>query len=133
MNDDDRVLDAARAIRTYLPSLLDPEEAADVDRALAELLAEPATSRDLNERVLAQLDKHDVTAEWAGVFVEHGFPPDLVKLLERGYGPPAGSGDPVIVKYGCPHGDYVWYRHAVGQALHICPSHGVVVERLTPA
>jgi hypothetical protein len=39
--------------------------------------------------------------------------------------PPAYSG-----KFGCPNGDYVWYRPTSGTPVPACPTHGVALNRL---
>ena len=119
------LLDAARAIRPYLPSLLDESAAAEVDSSLAALLASGGTE----DAVLAELEGHEATAEWTAAFLEHGAPPELAVVRERDFTELAGHGEPVRApKYICPEGDFVWYRHAVGQQPPRCPTHGKVVE-----
>jgi len=117
--------DAARAIRPYLPSLLEEGAAAEVDATLAALLTTDGSEDD----VLAELESNDATAEWTAAFLEHGVPPELALVYERGVEELPGYGEPVRTpKYACPEGDYVWYRHAVGQQPPRCPTHGEVVE-----
>ena len=128
----ERILEAARAIRSYLPTLLDASSAAQTDAALAALIADPGDTGDVEERILGEFERHDATAEWAAAFLEHGLPLELVRHGERGFYELAGHGEPVRTpKFACPDGDYVWYRHAVGQSPPVCPTHHKVVEPVT--
>lgn len=127
MSEPSHILEAARAIRPYLPTLLDAEPAAQIDGALAALLA--AGGHDAEDRILVELDRHNATRDWAAGYIELGLPPDLAQYAERSFSEAPGYGDPVrIPKFDCPHGDYAWYRHDVGEEPPRCPTHGVVVE-----
>ena len=121
------IREAARTLRSYLPRLLDADAAAQLDAALAQLLAADAS----DERIVAELERYEATADWAADFVEHGVPPELAQIAERSYSEPPGHGEQVsLPKFACPQGDFVWYRHAVGEAPPTCPTHGVTVERV---
>jgi hypothetical protein len=130
MVDQPDIREAACAIRFYLPELLDEDAAADLDGALARLLDEGAGE----ERLVDELERRDETAEWAAAFLEHGIPPEFAVVDERAYAEAPGYGEPVgLTKFACPSGDFVWYRHSVGQQPPTCPTHGVVVERVGTA
>ena len=127
MDDEPDIREAARTIRRYLPSLLDADAAAQADSAFARLLAEDAPE----ERIVAEFERYEATAEWAAGFVEHGVPPEFARIAERSYSEAPGHGERVrLPKFACPHGDFVWYRHAVGETPPTCPTHGLVVERV---
>jgi hypothetical protein len=128
VSDGEILVEAACAIRPYLPALL-AEEAVGFEAELAALLAEEGEPAGLEDKIVALLDSRVATREWAAGFLEHGLPPDLVQLAERGFGELPGYGEPVRAdKYRCPFADYVWYRHAVGEAPPECPTHGVPLE-----
>ena len=128
MSDQKDIYEAGRTIRAYLPDLLDsPADAGQVDAALASLLSEE--DGDIEDQILEQLEQYDATAEWTAAFLEYGIPPELASLGERGYAEAPGHGEAVRTpKYACPEGDFVWYRHAVGQSPPRCPTHGKLVE-----
>ena len=127
MDDEPDIREAARALRAYLPSLLDADAASQLDGALARLLAEDASE----ERIVAELERYEATTEWVSSFIEHGAPPELARIAERNYSEAPGYGEPVsLPRFACPHGDFVWYRHAVGETPPTCPTHGGVVERV---
>jgi hypothetical protein len=125
MSDDDRILEAARAVRAYLPELI-PTEHAELDRQLAAILLDADRDPTAVERFLVLLEEHRELAEWTSGFVERGYPEDLAEVIERGYGEPPGEGiDLPGTKFTCPEGDYVWYRRMVNQPVPGCPTHGV--------
>jgi hypothetical protein len=128
--DDEGVLEAARAIRPYLPDLVGPV-ADQLDRRIAELLAAAAQGENVAAAVRSLL----VSQEATGGFVVEVLadapsyrPPYLQPgyLRSRGLQPLAGDVGPVlhVGKFACPHGDYVWYRPAVSIPIPPCPSHG---------
>src|SRR4051794_25510757 len=120
------IVDAACAIRGYLPELLGSAAAAELDAALATLLSADHPDED---GLLEQFDRYDTTRDWAAAFFQFHAPPELVQLGERGFSEAPGYGDDVHVpKFVCPHGDFAWYRHAVGETLPRCPTHGTDVE-----
>jgi hypothetical protein len=130
MDEQSEIREAARTIRSYLSELLDADAATETDRALAKLLASSAA----DERILVELERHDATAEWAAAFVEHGVPPEFAPVIERTYSEVPGHGEAVgLPKFVCPKGDFVWYRHAVGETPPLCPTHGQVVVRVLGA
>ena len=60
-------------------------------------------------------------------------PPDVQPnyARRRSFEPLAGDVAPVLHagKFCCPHGDYVWYRPAVGTPIPACPTHGPGLAR----
>ena len=122
-------LDAARAIRSYLPELLgDPGTAATIDARLAELLQAAHDGRPVTDAVTDVLAERSATRNWAARFLERGCPPDVV-------GPERGvpGGPPVSVlpapRFVCPSGDFAWWQRAAGIEPPSCPSHGQPLVR----
>ena len=126
---DERVLEVARAIRPYLTELLGPN-AEQVDGELAALLARSRGDDDdeVEGLILDCLMRNRATHDWAARFLmERG--PDQAAGAERGYSPLAGQGEPVRApRFVCPKGDYVWYRHSVGQDPPTCPTHRLALQ-----
>ena len=132
MDDDDAVIEAARAIRPYLGRLADsPTAAAELDRHLADALNDqsdrPATARRL--RILLE-DQEDTAWFLAEVLADapHYRPPYDQPRYRRHTGIPAPAGDPGPIdaaRYTCPHGDYVWYRPEVGTPIPACATHQI--------
>jgi hypothetical protein len=138
--DDPGVVEAARAIRPYVNRLLaDPDEAAELDKALSELLNNgrrdtPETAQQLRHL----LTMHEDT-EWFMDEVLADTPllrppfhqqrpvhrqPDDMPLLDGDLGPIEAD------RYSCPDGDYVnWYRSDVGTPVPRCPTHDVKLLR----
>ena len=124
--DDDYILEMARTIRPFLSELLQPADAEVVDGDLARLLADAKGGQEVAEQILTRLADHSTTHNWGAKFLARGYPPDLEGLIEKGVPAPLGYGDPVrAAKYICPSGDYVFYRHAVGQSVPRCRTHDV--------
>lgn len=131
MTDDEQILEAARAIRPYLHELLGSEDGAEEDRELAGILVAPES--EAATRIISRLERHEATADWAAAFLEHGVPPDVARVSERGFEEAPGHGEVVRARrYSCPEGDFSWYRHAVGELPPTCPTHDCVVEPTEP-
>jgi hypothetical protein len=128
MEQDRTILEAARAIRPYLPGLLVTKTDAErLDRDLAELLARSRRGEDVEGLVEASLRQRRATFNWTAGFLEMGRPPRMAAVdAERSeYAELPGAGDPTRAdRFVCPEGDYVWYRRAVGQVAPACPTHG---------
>jgi hypothetical protein len=131
--DEEGALEAARAIRPYLPRLVGP--AADtLDRRIAELL-NAARTEQVVAAVCSLLNDNETTRDFLAEILSdapHYRPPSLQpgNLAGRssggsGYKPLAGDFGSVlhVGKYVCPQGDYVWYRPAVGAPIPVCPTH----------
>ncbi|WP_131786765.1 hypothetical protein [Protofrankia symbiont of Coriaria ruscifolia] len=145
--DDDGVLEAARAIRPYLPRLLgDPGAVEKLDQALAETLtgttAAGTTTGQTATAVRALLDAHANTAWFLTAVLAdapaYRPPYQQPRYLHRqtggasyrGMTAPAGDPGPVAAdRYACPHGDYVWYRPDIGTPIAACPTHHVPLVR----
>lgn len=117
------LLDCARSIRPFLADLLGAD-ADNVDRALADLLAQARTGQQVEKQIEDLLDSHESTRTW------------MVRYLERRkaglrfgvYEQVPGDGDPSPVEallYTCPEDDYLWPRRASGQKIPRCPTHNV--------
>jgi hypothetical protein len=128
MSEDSRIIDAARAVRPHLSELLGPDRAAAVDADLAHLLNASPPLGDIERLILEALARHPATHGWAATFLEHGTPPDLSRVAEKGYQAPPGTGSTTTIpRFACPQGDYVWYRRSVGEPIPACPSHRVAL------
>ncbi len=134
---DEGVLQAARVIRSYLPILVGPA-ATDVDRQVAELL-DASEDKNSTAGLRSLLARDEATAAFlAEVLADapHFRPPDMQPQYlipkTRGLKWEALPGDPGPIVhagvYVCPHGDYTWYRPAVGVPVPLCPSHGALVK-----
>jgi hypothetical protein len=122
---DDIALEAAKAVRPYLPELMAAQQAVAADRALAAALAAPPEQgAAVAEAVLLRPELE----AWTLAFATHGVPEDLVEAdLLRGFRELPGAALPVRApRYRCPDGDdYVWYRRSAGTAIPLCPTHSV--------
>lgn len=133
MDDDDAVIEAARAIRPYLDRLADsPATAAELDRHLADALNDQSDQQVTAARLRVLLEDQEDTAWFmAAVLADtpHYRPPyQQPRYLLRQTGIPAPAGDPGPVdaaRYTCPHRDYVWYRPDVGTPVPACPTHHI--------
>ena len=125
---DEGVLEAARAIRWYLPELVGPA-AEEVDRQLAEALAATAGGEDAKRRVRVVLDGHEGTRAFLSAVLDDApeyRPPQVRSGSSRGagYSPLPGPPGPIDAdKFCCPCGDYVWYRQEVGVPVPACKTH----------
>ncbi|GAA3796991.1 hypothetical protein GCM10023083_35390 [Streptomyces phyllanthi] len=130
------ILDAARAIRPYLPNLLafSPGSAARLDDELAQLL-EKSAEPDTADRLRRVLESNPVTEVWVSQFLEFDVPPDFIAPGTRGSATSGPAGDGEIVRPGpkfvCPvGGDVVWWRRHVGQDIPRCTTHGVTLVKV---
>ncbi len=135
------VIEAARAIRPYLPCLLGPSAAAGLDRRLTEELIGlsdgPVTTAATVGRLRALLEAQEDTAWFLAEVLrdtpEHRPPYHQPRYTRRHTGDtasPAGDPGPVgAARYACPHGDYVWYRPDVATPVPACPTHQAQLAR----
>ena len=134
---DEGVLEAARAVRPYLPDLVGPE-AERLDDRVAELLSDFNGREEVIAALRLVLDSHEGTSsflDWVLADAPHYRPPSVQPDYLRdseSFSPLAGAVTPILHsgKYRCPKGDYVWYRPAVGAAVPACPTHGSALRRL---
>jgi hypothetical protein len=127
MANDESILDAARAIRPFLQELV-PLEAAELDKHLADLLAQAVQGEKVTNKIVKGLSNRDSTREWVAQFLKEGAPP-----VSRASGslPPPGDPKPVLApKYVCPQGDYTWYQMSAGSIIPSCPTHHVSLVRV---
>jgi hypothetical protein len=126
------IIDAAKAIRLYLPDLV-VDSADGLDSRLAELLG-AAVPPDLEQSIRELLSSQPETREWTAAFLELGEPPEVHAYPERGVLPeslPGSLGDvrPVRAKrFECPHRDMTFYRRYAGQSLPLCKTHHIAME-----
>jgi hypothetical protein len=132
---DERVIDLARTVRSYLDDLLgnDPGAAARaerLDQEFASLLAAARAGQDVEDAILGRVKQPPALQTWAASFLNHGRPPDLADRGEALLAPLAGEGEALLSssKFACPvEGDTVWYRRFVGQQVPRCRSHRVTL------
>ncbi|MEH2214063.1 hypothetical protein [Nostoc sp.] len=116
----DDILEAGRSIRPFLPELLG-NDAVQVDKQLAELLAQAKAGQEVDKQILEILKSQPDTRNWIAEFLSE-------KQVSKGFEPLPGKGQAISAqKYICPQGDYVWYRRIVGATIPICPTHGVLL------
>lgn len=133
MADDDRVLvEAARAVRHYLPGLVDAP--AEIDATLVMLLERDRAGEDVIDELFGLFERHKGLLEWVAVFLETGLPPDLVPPVEKGIAPLPGAGAPVpLPLFACPvDGLYAWWQRNVGEVIPMCPDHHVALVSADP-
>jgi hypothetical protein len=126
-------LEAARAIRPALPALLPApgDQAAVVDRNVAELLARARSGAYVEDELLAVFAADHRLQDWVSFFLAHGLPREVsVDVTRGGVGEMmAGHGEPLPARrYVCPAGDFVYYERAVTAAVPRCPEHGALIE-----
>jgi hypothetical protein len=130
---DEGLWEAARSARPYLGETLEAEQAAKVDGQLADLLARAAAGEDVDKPLRAVLEEHPATSVFLEMVLDdapHFRPPEVVSETTRGYKGLPGQPQPIppVGKFRCPHGDYVWYRMAVGARPPNCPTHDCSLE-----
>ncbi len=131
---DDPVLEAAREIRPFLTGLVGPHAAAELDQRIAELLASAPASADAVTSLRTLLDSDRATSRFLATVLE-----DAPEYRPPRWQPPSALRSPGALpgdllpmhagKYGCPRGDYTWYRPDVGTDIPDCPTHRIVLIR----
>jgi hypothetical protein len=128
--------EAACSVRPFLIEMLTAAGAANVDAELARLLERAAAGEDVDGPLRAVLDEHPATSVFLEMVLDDApdfRPPQVVSAPTRGYAPlPGQSPQPIppVGKFRCPHGDYVWYRIAVGAHPPNCPTHKCSLEQV---
>lgn len=120
-------LEAARTIRSYLPNLLDSEQAESVDAQLADLLNQ--SEQDVENQILEVLTSTEATRQWTVNFLN-----SETTTQFKGYQPIAGNPiQPIanIIKYKCPapNCDFVYYPGQEGETIPLCPIHNCTLEK----
>ena len=130
------VLDAARAVRPYLPELVGAECAADIDARVAGLIDRASAGVDPTVDLLAALEADDRVRDWVAGYLWHGMPPDLAVDIERNLARPPGAGQPLDAapeRFECPIGhDYTRFRRLAAQDMGSCPTHDAALVRVDP-
>jgi hypothetical protein len=128
--EEEPILEAARAIRAYLPDLLG-DTALEVDRSIADLFSAGAAGAQITDELVSVLSEHTETRDWTAQLLSNGelLPPQISVLIDRGAAPPGDPGVVSAVRYVCPQGDYVWYRTSVSEQVPSCPTHDATLGR----
>jgi hypothetical protein len=122
MERDEAIKEAARAVRPYLESLLGQDRAGQLDLELARLLGATGNIEEL----LGKLQADFRTRQWWLDFVRcSGVPPEVAQGAGSVRSGLPGLGLPVLDRYACPAGDYVWYRRSPAIRVPNCPTHRV--------
>lgn len=130
----DSVLQAARAIRPYLPALLDIAVAHRLEQQLNSLLPTVADESDADQQILALLQEQAVTREWLRLYLEEQRPAeDILKQMRTYYPLSENKGAIASPRYLCPVAscNRDWYRHRPEEAIPECPIHGVPMVRVS--
>jgi hypothetical protein len=124
---DDEIIEAAQAIRPYLAEL-GVTDGPRFDSQIADVIAGVSEGRLKIDKLFLLLTSRDEIREWCRHFLENKHPPAVTRLLAS-----AGSNlHPIrFEKFGCPKGDYIWFRASLGEPLPSCPTHPAL--RLVPA
>ncbi|HZC98624.1 MAG TPA: hypothetical protein VFA46_00015 [Actinomycetes bacterium] len=126
------VIEAAKAIRYYLPELLDADRPDEVDHRLLVLLRQEDQGTDVEAQIVDVLMAQKPTWHWAATFVESGLPPGFPQAT-RGPARLPGMGSPVRARrYVCPvDGLFSWYRQTAREEIPCCKDHPTM--RLVPS
>ena len=123
---DEALLDVARSIRPYLPSLIGAE-ATSVDCRLAALLRRAHAGEDVDVAVYEVLTSSRQTWNWATRTLSdrQRLPPDLWQRRDASFSGLPGRGDPVdAIRYVCPEDEaYAVWQLFVGDPVPSCPDH----------
>lgn len=129
MQGNEPVLEAARAIRPFLPEMKGLANPEDVDRRLVLLLRAAGEGIDVEGQVVDLLRANPSTHDWAIKFIEFGVPPGTDQVLKggggAGYQVPPGRAAPVRAsRYECPvDGLFAWYRRTAMDEIPDCRDH----------
>jgi hypothetical protein len=128
MNERDRILEAARALRGDLDQL-GLRDHKRVDRLIAEHLAAANAGAPVEDDLLELLRADRRTRLYTQHFLEYGRPPSARDLARRGFSPLPGPPGPVpLRKWSCPERDFDWYQRVSNQKPPPCPTHALPLE-----
>jgi hypothetical protein len=114
------ITDLARAIRPYLPRLIE-NDALVIDKKIGGLLEKAESGQEVDAELTELIDATPATRAWAHEFLGGPVPG---RRVGRSFQPLPGDATPVAAqRYVCPKGDYVWYRPFVGMSIPRCPTH----------
>lgn len=119
----DDLLEAAKSIRPFLSKLLE-ENAEEMDRHLAELIARCQAGEHQENQIAELLASRDATRKWMAEFLKNDGRQEAI----RNYSPlPGAVGSVGAPKYICPEGDYIWYRLDSSDPIPLCPTHQILL------
>lgn len=120
----DRLLIAARTVRSCLTDLLGPGEGSRIDSLLAAALTRADAGEEVEEELAAVFGQQAALLSLAtSILADPYHRPPQVRAAW-----PSGHGEPVDAdRYVCAGGDYIWYRLDIGQPVPTCPTHGRIL------
>jgi hypothetical protein len=126
------VVQAACQIRPYLTELVGPQAAPALDTRIASLLEVARGGEDATDSLRSLLQSDEATSEFLAEILDDApkyRPPEWQpRTVLRGLVDLPGDLLPMHAgKYGCPRGDYTWYRPDVGVVVPECPTHHIVL------
>jgi hypothetical protein len=123
---DEAILDVARSIRPYLPSLVG-EQAGELDGKLAFLLRQAHAGADVEKDLVAVLESSTEIHNWAAAMLgdERGLPPGLQATRSGDFSGLPGATEPVdAIRYICPvDRAYAHWQLFVGDPIPCCEDH----------
>jgi hypothetical protein len=122
------ILEAAKTIRQFLPTLLG-SEASEVDQQLADLIIRCQAGETLENQITSLLASHNDTKRW---MLEHK--EVFSTNATRGLGGEQNHQLPGVAfvsapRYVCPEGDYIWHHIDSSDPIPICPTHNCPLRR----
>jgi hypothetical protein len=127
---DEKVVDVARIVRSYLPELVG-DKASVYDGQLRILLDRAIEGQDVEDELYSVLTRSPAVHAWVAQVLQNDehLPPELQPVTELAYQALAGRGvPPDAQRYVCPvDGNWVWFRPFVGVQIPQCVDHSVVL------
>ncbi len=119
----EQILQAARAVRPYLETLLSAPRAKELDDRLAEVLAQAHAGEDVEVDLIKVMSDSVELNRWTTEFLHEEMPGVTFRTGGIGETPVQPIG---VTRYACPEGDdYDWFRLSVADTVPRCPSHDV--------
>lgn len=126
------VLQAAQAIRPYLPELLTRQDAGVIANRLELALNATTDPVAQSEELTHILSATDPTREWLRLYLEEQHEAAAILKIIRTYQPlPGKAGAVTSPRYRCPVASchQTWYRRETTAEIPNCPIHGVKLVR----
>lgn len=109
------ILEAAKSIRQFLPSLLEGQ-ASEFDQQLSDLLNRHQAGEPLDNQITSLLASNPETRKWMRDFLN-------TVRGNNGFNRLPGITSISAPRYSCPHGDYIWHHIDSSDPIPLCPTH----------